>query len=84
MCKIVHYMKSPNIAKEKAHTAPLYACTEQDAKSFRSTEDAITFWLECSKPLSSLEDIMHTEKRTQKKRLEDVPLINLSEVIIKK
>lgn len=76
-------MKSPNIAKEKAHMAPLYSCTEQDAKSFRSTEDAISFWLECSKPLSSLEDIMCTDKRTQKKRLKNVPLINLNEVTIK-
>jgi len=82
MCKIVHYMKSPNIAKEKAHTAPLYACTEQDAKSFKCTEDAIAFWLECSRPLSSLEDIMSTDKRTQKKRLRNVPLINLDEVTI--
>ena len=75
-------MKCPNMSKETAHTAPLYSCTEQDSRKFKSTDEAAMFWLKCTRPLCSLEDIMNTDKRTQAKRLEDKPLVNLDEVVI--
>lgn len=79
MCKTVHYMKCPNMSLEKSHMAPLYACTEQTYKTFRDTDRAITFWFECSKPISSLEDIMQTIKDTQKRRDIEQP-INLKDI----
>ena len=57
MCKVI-YMADPNLPKENAHTGRLHNLTEQREIDLKPRDKAITFWFECSKPITTLDELL--------------------------
>lgn len=53
----ITYKGDPNLPKVSRHTANLANCTEEFEEEFDNSEDALTFWFECSRPLTDLCDL---------------------------
>ena len=57
MCRVV-YMYDPNIALQTKHMGRLCNCTEQAERKFKSHALARDFWFECTKPVTTLSELM--------------------------
>lgn len=51
------YMGDPNLPADWNHRGSLRNCTQEYTTVFSDSEDTLTFWFECSRPLTELCDI---------------------------
>jgi len=58
----VVYNYDPNLSYEKHHMGRLCKCTERGTQKFKCANKAVNFWLECTFPETSLEEIMPAKK----------------------
>ena len=55
----VIYNSNPNGASGSNHIAPLHRCKQMECKKFDTPEEAISFWFECSSPVTKLDRLMN-------------------------
>ena len=58
----VIYNADPNAALGNEHTAKLHKCIEVRESSFQTNSEAISFLLECSSPITKLDELMTKEE----------------------
>lgn len=52
----VRYESNPNLPIGYDHTGKLYNLVSESTRTFSNLDDAITFWSECTSPITKLKD----------------------------